>query len=97
MAKEKKVYQRKNIVVHIYSIVDGLTEIQNVDFVRIKSRQYTLMIMEDYMPTLGEIDGDLTVEAEGKTYRWEKVNGFYIHQDNLFRFMIREDRMEATA
>ncbi|MCD8078469.1 MAG: hypothetical protein LUE63_08895 [Lachnospiraceae bacterium] len=96
MAKEKKVYQRKNIVARIYSIQDGLTEVQKVDFIRIKSERYNLMIMEDYMPTLGELRGDLTVEAEGKTFRWENVNGFYIHQNNLFRFMLREERTEEA-
>jgi len=92
MAGEKRQYQRKNIRACIYSIKDGLTEIQHVDRIRIKSKRYSLLIMEDYMPMLGEIDGNLAIEAEGRIYEWNQVEGYYIHQKNLFRLMIKSQK-----
>lgn len=92
MAKERKQYQRKNIRACIYSIRDGLTEIDHVDFIRVKSKEYSLLIMEDYMPMLGEIDGSLSIQAEGRVYEWEQVEGYYIHQKNLFRMMIKVEK-----
>ncbi|MCD7807494.1 MAG: hypothetical protein LUH19_09195 [Lachnospiraceae bacterium] len=89
-----KEYHRKNIVARIYDINEGLTHIEQVDFIRIKSDKYNLLIMEDYMPTLGELNGDLTIQAQGQVTSWENIRGFYIHKDNLFRLMIREDRSQ---
>ncbi len=90
MAKEQREYRRKEIKACIYSIQDGLTEIEHVDFIRLKSRRYSLLIMEDYMPMLGELEGSMDIQAEGQIYRWPQVKGYYIHQKNLFRLMIKE-------
>lgn len=95
MAKEKRQYQRKNIRACIYSIRDGLTEIDHVDFIRVKSKEYSLLIMEDYMPMLGELKGSLSIQAEGKLYEWNQVEGYYIHQKNLFRMMIKVEKEET--
>ena len=95
MAKESRPYRRKNIRACIYSIRDGMTVIYHVDFIRVKSRDYSLLIMEDYMPMLGEIDGDLSIQAEGKAYEWTEIEGYYIHQKNLFRLMIKAEKEEG--
>lgn len=92
MAKRQKVYERKNIIARIYDIREGLREIQHVDFIRMKSAHYNLMILEDYMPLLGELEGDLTIQAQGEVLTLEDVHGFYIHQNNLFRLMLKEKR-----
>ena len=38
-----------------------LKKIENVKVVRIKSDKYTLLIMKDYWPVLGEIKGKITI------------------------------------
>ena len=43
------------IKVKVFSISNGLEVIENVKLVRIKSKDYNLLIMPDYMPILGEI------------------------------------------
>ena len=55
MSMAKHVYQRKNVVARIYSIKTGMREIEHVQLIRVKSEKYNLLIMEDYMPVLGEI------------------------------------------
>ena len=78
----------------IYSIVNGVKEIQHVRLIRIKSRKYNLLIMEDYLPVLGEIDGDVTIQSEDEVFALEGIYGFYMHQDNQFRLMLKEKREE---
>ena len=97
MASEKVQRQRKNMTARVFSISEGLTEIEHVDFIRIKSERYGLLIMEDYMPTLGKIDGSVTIEAQGMVKSYEDIHGFYIHQQNLFRLMLREDKRESVS
>ena len=43
-----------------------------------------------YKPMLGELEGSMDIQAEGQLYRWPQVKGYYIHQKNLFRLMIKE-------
>ena len=92
MAGQK--YQPKNVTARVYSIVSGVKEMQRVRLIRIKSRTYNLLIMEDYMPVLGEIDGDVTIQTEDETYTLQGIYGFYMHQDNQFRLMLKEKREE---
>ncbi|MBS6396013.1 MAG: hypothetical protein KH452_02495 [Clostridiales bacterium] len=87
-------YQPKNVTARVYSIVNGVKEIQHVRLIRIKSRKYNLLIMEDYMPVLGEIDGDVTIQSEDEIFTLEGIYGFYMHQDNQFRLMLKEKREE---
>lgn len=70
---------------------EGLKEMEGVRLIRIKSREYNLLIMEDYMPVIGEIDGDVTIVAEGEEYRVQGITGFFSHRKNLFSLMISED------
>ena len=53
-----------------------------------------MLFMEDYLPVIGEIEGELTVQSDSETFRLEDIYGFYIHQDNLFRLMLKEKREE---
>ena len=91
----RKEYRRKNVVARVYSIVNGVKEMQNVRLIRIKSKQYNLLIMEDYMPVLGEIEGNLTIQSDDEVYTLENIYGFYMLQDNLFRLMLKEKREEV--
>ena len=92
----KHVYQRKNVVARIYSIKTGMRKIEHVQLIRVKSEKYNLLIMEDYMPVLGEIEGSLTIQADEETVTLEDIYGFYVMQDNLFRLMLKEKREEAV-
>lgn len=96
MSMAKHVYQRKNVVARIYSIKTGMREIEHVQLIRVKSEKYNLLIMEDYMPVLGEIEGSLTIQADEETVTLEDIYGFYVMQDNLFRLMLKEKREEAV-
>ncbi len=79
------------ITVRVISMEDGLREIKDVRMIRIKSREYNLLIMEDYMPVIGEIDGTVTVVSGEGEYRTGPIKGFFSHRKNLFSLMISED------
>ncbi len=53
------------IVAMVYSFQHGMQEFQNVELVRLKSRQVNLLIMEDHLPLLGDITGTVEILANG--------------------------------
>ena len=49
--------------VKILNIQNGLKTYDKVSIIKIKSKKYNLSIMEDYLPVIGEIDGDVEIIA----------------------------------
>ena len=47
-----------------------MNKIENVKVIRIKSELYTLLIMKDYWPVVGEINGRISIEAD-ENYTYE--------------------------
>lgn len=80
-----------SIKVKIFSLSTGLEVIENVKIIRIKSRDYNLLIMPDYMPLLGEIQGNIDFEREDNSRSLSDINGYYINTSNEFSLVIRED------
>lgn len=79
------------ITARVISMEDGLKEIRGVNLIRIKSREYNLLIMEDYMPVIGEIDGTVAIVSGEGEYQIGSMKGFFSHRKNLFSLMISED------
>ena len=79
------------ITARVISMEDGLKEIKGVNLIRIKSREYNLLIMEDYMPVIGEIDGTVAIVSGEGEYQTGPMKGFFSHRKNLFSLMISED------
>ena len=79
------------ITARVISMKDGLKEIAGVSLIRIKSREYNLLVMEDYMPVIGEIDGSVTILSGDGEYKAEGIKGFFSHRKNKFSLMISED------
>ena len=66
-----------------------MNKITNVKVIRIKSELYTLLIMKDYWPVVGEINGRISIEAD-ENYTYENIEGFYTLSHNVFHLMIKE-------
>ena len=79
------------ITARVIDYVNGIKVIQNIKAVRIKSKGYVLLIMEDYVPTLGRIEGKIVFLTDEEEYVYENVNGFYKHQYNEFTVLIEEN------
>ena len=76
---------------------NGLRMLSRVSAVRVKSKGYNLLIMDDYMPALGRIDGSITFLTAEEELRMENIRGFYKHQHNEFTLLIEEHGGEEPA
>ena len=76
--------------VRVFDMEQGLTEYDNVKSVRIVSKDYNLLIMQDYMPIIGEIVGDVDITGSDTNASYKQIKGFYMNRDNVFNLMIEE-------
>ena len=70
--------------------LNGLVEYENVKIVRIISKDYNLLIMKDYLPIIGEIDGSVDIKSEKEEIHLKDIKAFYMNSNNEFNLMIRE-------
>ena len=66
-----------------------MSEINNARIIRIKDKKYNLLIMRDYWPILGEIEGSIIIEADERV-EYTNIKGFYTLSHNVFHLIIRE-------
>lgn len=106
MAKEKKgqVGAKKNafdeegiIQVRVSDFANGLRIYDKVKLVRIKSKDYTLLIMEDYFPQLGAVNGLIELVTKEEQISLGRLKGFFMHRDNAFVLLIEEQLGEEGA
>ncbi|MGN8801262.1 hypothetical protein ACTNCH_09870 [Candidatus Merdisoma sp. HCP28S3_D10] len=88
MAKKETVRQEAVIRVQISSVENGLEEYSEVSFIRIRSKRYTLLIMRDYMPVIGEIEGDITISCKEREIEKKGIHGYFTHNHNHFSLMV---------
>lgn len=78
------------IHVRIFSLDRGLIEYEHIKVIRIVSKDYNLLIMQDYLPILGEIDGSVDIKNEDIEINYKQIKAFYMNSDNVFNLMIKE-------
>ena len=96
MAKQQRqqdtpVQRNGKIRARIIDEVNGLQYLDNVRLIRIKSKDYKLLIMEDFSPTLGQINGDAHFLCTDRELLLDNIQGYYKHQNNEFTLLIQED------
>ena len=79
------------ITATVLGIDEGFKKFEQVDMIRIKSEKYTLLIMDDYMPVIGRIDGMVEIVSGEDTRSFQPVHGFYTHRKNTFDLLIKEE------
>ena len=73
----------------IISLQRGYEHLEGLRAVRIVSDAYDILIMTDYVPIIGEVNGTVTLIANDGTMRkYENVHGFYRHSKNEFTFLL---------
>ena len=80
----------EEIRVKIFDLKHGLVEYENVKFIKIVSKDYNLLIMKDYMPIIGEIDGDVSINGENVDLDYKQIKAYYIHKNNEFNLLIQD-------
>ena len=76
--------------VRIFDLDKGLTEYEHVKVIRIVSKDYNLLIMEDYLPIIGEIDGSIDIKGDDLDLSFPNISAFYMNSSNVFNLMIKE-------
>lgn len=61
-----------DIKVRVFDMEDGLLEYENIKSVRIVSKDYNLLIMKDYMPIIGEINGNVDIIGQDTNISFKK-------------------------
>ena len=77
---EAKVVDREN----------GMQEYDNIRMIRVVSDEYNLLIMEDYMPLIGQINGSVEIVTDSDVIRFDPIHGFFMHKKNCFYLLIED-------
>lgn len=78
------------IKVRIFDLGKGLVEYEHMKVIRIISKEYNLLIMEDYLPIIGEIEGSVDIKNEEIELNYKNIKAFYMNSGNVFNLMIKE-------
>ena len=54
------------IKVKVFDIRNGMRVYDNIKIIRIISKDYNLLIMKDYLPIIGEIEGSVDIKNDVK-------------------------------
>ena len=80
----------KGIKVRIFNLESGLVEYEDVKFIRVISKDYNLLIMKDYLPIIGEVEGSIDIKGDDVDISYYKIKAFYMNSHNVFNLMIEE-------
>ena len=80
----------KGLKVRIFDLEKGLIEYESIKIIRIISKDYNLLIMQDYLPILGEIEGSVDIKNEEIEINYKNIKAFYMNSNNVFNLMIKE-------
>ncbi len=78
------------IRVRVFDMAHGLREYDNITIVRIISKDYNLLIMRDYLPIIGEIEGSVDIKNDSVNLSFKDIKAFYMNSENVFNLMIKE-------
>ena len=81
---------KSGIKVRIFDIENGLREYKDIKIIRIISKDYNLLIMKDYLPIIGEIEGSVESLNDKFTSSLKDIKAFYMNSNNEFNLMIKE-------
>lgn len=88
---ERKIYSTaSNIKASVISLENGFEYFENVNSIKIVSKGYNLLIMEDYLPVIGEIDGEVIIYHRRGEKSFKNIKAYYKHSHNLFKLLIKE-------
>jgi hypothetical protein len=80
----------EGIKVRIFDLAKGLVEYEHIKIIRIISKDYNLLVMQDYLPIIGEIEGSVDIKNEELEINYKSIKAFYMNSGNVFNLMIKE-------
>ncbi len=85
------------LTVAVLDIKEGYRSFNNVRYINIKSKNYTVLIMRDYIPTVGDIVGDVSICLEDDEIYYKNIRGFYHVSNNNVVLLINPRKEEENA
>lgn len=76
------------MIVKIFTLKKGLRKIEDVSAIRIKSKDYNLLILKDYIAIMGRIDGEFSIETNDGIIEYKDVDAYYVNSNNEFNVII---------
>lgn len=80
----------RKIKAKIVSMEYGLQEYEEIEMIRVKGENHSLLILQNYMPLLGHLDGYVDLVLKDETLRIQDVKGYYMHKQNEFSLLVEE-------
>lgn len=85
------------IQAQISSFKNGLQTFEDLNIVRVRGKKSRLLIMEDYTPVIGEVDGEVDLIGRESYHTLKNVRGFFCHEHNVFFLLLKEtEKPEET-
>ena len=78
------------MIVKVLSLKSGVEVLENIVSIKINSKKYNLLIMKNYTPIIGDINGTIEIQSENSSKKYENINGYYLNIENEFRLMLKE-------
>ena len=74
----------------VVSLLNGLQEYDNLEMIRIKSDRHTLLIMQNFLPVIGELYGSVEFVFENNIIGMTGLKGYYLHKKNSFSLLVED-------
>lgn len=76
------------MIVKIFTLKKGLRKLEDVSAIRIKSKDYNLLILKDYIAIIGRITGEFSIEVNDDIIEYKNVDAYYVNSNNEFNVII---------
>lgn len=77
-----------SVQVRISDFEHGLRVFDDVQIVRVISNNYNLLVMHDFVPTIGMINGTVEIVTSDDIETLKDIRAFYLHRNNVFSLLI---------
>ena len=84
----------KNIQVLISYYKHGHRVFDDVQMVRIVSKDYTLLVMNDYMPSVGLVEGSVDIIQNENIQTLKNIHAYYLNRKNVFTLLVDSQKEE---
>ena len=76
------------MIVKIFTLKKCLRKLEDVSAIRIKSKDYNLLILKDYIAIMGRITGEFSIEVNDDIIEYKNVDAYYVNSNNEFNVII---------
>ena len=77
------------MIVKVFTLKNGLEIFDNIAAIRVKSKDYNLLILKDYLPFIGKVDGYIELETiDGGKKSYDYIKAYFVVENNECSILI---------